>query len=98
DSAALGNFSVGYWFREVLLRLHSHNSRGESGFTMVHVPDCSHVNVRFCTLKLLFSHCCLLRFFSFSSTVLFVSALLVLEPMIRIELMTSSLPRTRSTD
>src|SRR5258708_39237335 len=90
--AALGDVRVRDRLGQTFFALGMHNRGGQSGFAMVNVTNRADVDVRFRSLKLLFSHFILLR-------LCFVLARYVLmEPMIRIELMTSSLPRTCSTN
>ena len=69
---------------------------GQGGFAVVNVTDGADVDVRFRSLKLFFCHCYLLVFVV--CFIRYCSTLKYLEPMIRIELMTSSLPRTCSTN
>ena len=59
--AAFGDVGVGDRRRQTLLRLSHDNCGGQSGLAVVNMPDGADVNVRFRSLKLFFSHCCLLR-------------------------------------
>ncbi len=58
---ALGDVGVRNRSRETLLALGMDNRCGQSGFTMVNVTNRADVDVRFRSLKLLFSHFILLR-------------------------------------
>src|SRR6266404_5597140 len=65
------------------LRQHLRDRRRQRRLAVIHVPDCPNVHVRLTSIKFLFAH---LFFF-----------LTIVEPAMRFELMTSSLPRRRST-
>src|SRR5205085_10145787 len=82
----LGHFVVRDELRPPLVGRHLGERRGQGGLAMVDVPDGADVHVRFGSVEFFFGHVNDPREY------------LSLEPMTRIELVTSSLPRTRSAN
>src|ERR1041385_4818758 len=69
-SPTLGDIGVRYWRRQALARLRLDDSSRQRGLTVVDVTDGPNINVRFRSLKLLFSHCSLLVLFCVISVLL----------------------------
>ena len=84
----LGDFVVGDELRPALVGRHLGERRGQRRLAVVDVPDGADVHVRFAAIEFFFGHVCDPRRLRISA----------LEPMTRIELVTSSLPRTRSAN
>src|SRR6185503_5059472 len=92
DRSAFGDFCVGNGFGHVLARLDMDNRGSQCGLAVVNMSDGADVDVRFGSLKGFFCHA-IPAFVGFRFCLR-----LKLEPMIRLELMTSSLPRTCSAN
>src|SRR5262249_13245832 len=75
--------------RQTLLRQNQRNRRRQRRLPVIHVPNRPNVHVRLAAIELLLSHL---------SLYLVKKSRLSLEPTTRIELVTSSLPRTCSTN
>src|ERR1700733_1455232 len=80
----------------VILRQYLGNGRRQRGLAMIDMPDRADVDVRFAAIEFFLCHCNNLLFYGFYELYGFPAGML--EPLTRIELVTSSLPRTRSTN
>ena len=100
DDAALRDVRVLDLLRQVLLALDLHDRRRQRRLAVVDVTDRPHVHVGLVAYELLFGHRCSSANFAIVEDRLAVvqSPLRSPEPTTRIELVTSSLPRTRSTN
>src|SRR5437762_6273874 len=86
---------VGAYFRHPLFGEHAGDCSGEGGFAMVHMTDRADINVRLVAFECFLSH---LDFPWVKLTFFCCCRPRPLEPMIGIEPVTSSLPRTCSTN
>ena len=94
----LGDLVVRDELRPALVGRHLGERRGQRGLAVVDVPDGADVHVRFAAIEFFFGHVCDPRSSLCYVTLLRSPLVACLEPMTRIELVTSSLPRTRSAN